>query len=276
MIESIIKSIPLLSKLPFDTLEIQKLSGLSNRNYLIFTQEQRYILRIPRQSTNRFINRDSESYNAEIAQQLGIAPKCLWRGEGEQEGISLTEFINNTNHFESDNKKPINTFAKTLATLHRSKKPFKSTLDNKSIAIKLNQYFKLCSCSQQKLLKADYQKTLSLLETPLCKRPSVPSHIDLITENILQQDNKIWLIDWEYSAMASPFWDIAIFCNSAGLDSNRSKKLLKQVLDNNQNNDIQCLEDYRLITQVVSDCWQMAFHNHPNSTNAKAIAAGNA
>lgn len=258
MIESIIKTIPLLSKIPFETLEIKKLSGLSNKNYLISTQDKKYVLRIPRQSTNKYINRSNESYNTEIAQQLNIAPKCLWRGEGEQEGMSLTEFINNTNHLESDNQKTIERFAKALTTLHRSKKPFKSTLDNESITTKLKQYFELCTDDQQALLKADYKKALSLLETQLCNRPVVPSHIDLIIENILQQDDKIWFIDWEYSAMASPFWDIAIFCNSANLDSKKSEELLKQILSNYQETDLPCFKHYQFIAQTISDCWQAA------------------
>jgi thiamine kinase-like enzyme len=259
MIESIIKTIPILSKLPFETLEIKKLSGLSNKNYLISIQEKQYVLRVPRQSTNKFIDRDNEEYNAKIAQQLGIAPNCLWRGEGDQEGISITEFIKNTNPIEPDNQETIDAFAKTLISLQRSKKPFKSTLDNKNIATRLKQYFELCSTNQKNILKADYSKALSLLETPLCNRPTVPSHVDLIIENILQQDDKIWLIDWEYSAMASPLWDIAIFCNSAELDSSRSEELLKQVLDNSHDNDLQNLKNYRFITKIVSDFWHLAF-----------------
>ena len=263
MIEAIIKTIPLLSKLPFEDLKIQKLSGLSNKNYLISTQEQKYVLRIPRPSTNKFINRNNEAYNAEIAQQLGIAPKCLWWGEGDEKGISLSEHINNAKHLENNNQKAIDIFAKTLTTLQGSKKSFKGTLDNKGIAAKLKQYFKLCSAEQQKLLSSNYQKTLSLLESLPCDRENVPSHIDLITENILLQGNNIWFIDWEYSAMASPFWDIAIFCNSTELDSSRSKKLLKQVLDNVQNNDIQNLKNYRFITKTITDCWCSALKSKP-------------
>ena len=153
-----------------------------------------------------------------------------------------------------------------LITLQRSKrntKAFKGTIDNKKIASRLKQYFELCSTQQQQSLKINTQKALSLLKLQLGNRPSVPSHVDLICENILQQEDRIWFIDWEYSAMASPFWDIAIFSNSAGLgsyfDSDLSETLLKQVLDNYQDDDLQTLNHYRFIAQTISDCWQTAF-----------------
>lgn len=258
-LKHILKKIPQLSDYAFESLEVQTLSGLTNNNYLVITPEQQTILRIPRESTSAFINRENESHNTEIAQQLGIAPKCLWRGEGKLAGASLTEFIDNATKLNSQNQ--IDEVAKNLITLQRTKKAFRGTLDNKEITNCLNQYFNLCSIQQQLSLKANTQKAYSLLKLPLCNRLNVPSHVDLIRENILQQEDKLWFIDWEYSAMASPFWDIAIFCNSADLSSDLSSDLLKQVLDNYQEADLQCLNHYRFITQVVSDCWQAAFHN---------------
>lgn len=265
MIESIIKTIPLLSNIPFKELEIQKLSGLSNKNYFIRTQEQQYVLRIPCKSTNAFINRGNESYNTEIAQQLCIAPKCFWREEGKLTGVSLTEFIDNTVELNSQNQ--LDKIAKVLSKLQSSNKIFKGTIDNKKIANRLKQYFDLCSRQQQQSLEKNTQKTLTLLKLELSNRSNVPSHVDLVCENILQQEDKIWFIDWEYSAMASPFWDIAIFCNSAELGSNfnsdLSESLLKQVLDNYQDDDLQTLNHYRFIAQTVSDCWQAAFNPSP-------------
>ena len=267
MTKALLKTIPPLSKYAANEIKLQKLAGLTNSNYLIdlltSTKDKKYILRIPKQKTNQFINRNNETVNAEIAQQLGIAPKCLWRGEGDQEGMSLSEFIDNAEYPDGEDKNTVSSVAKTLAKLHNSHIKFDGVLDNKSIATKLTQYFELCSAEQQNLLKSDYQKSLSLLETQLDTRPKVPSHVDLITENILQQGDKIWFIDWEYSAMASPFWDVAIFCNSAEFDAKKSEKILKQVLMDYQDIDFQTLKQYQFITKVVSDCWRIAFEHSP-------------
>ncbi len=263
MIASVLKNIPLLSKFAFDEIKIQILSGLTNKNYLVTIPsdpKQKTILRIPRESTDEFINRDNESHNTDIAEQLGIAPKNLWR---EVSGISLTEYLENTTKPKLDKPQTLDKIAKALTTLHNSKTIFKGELNNQKITKLLIQYFEKCSNKKQRSLKPDYQKTLALLEAPLSVRSAVPSHIDLVQENILHQGEKVWFIDWEYSAMASPFWDIAIFCNSAEIDSSLSESLLKQVLNNYQASDLQCLNHYRFIAQVVSDCWQAAFVQSP-------------
>lgn len=259
MPRTILKTIPLLSPFASSEMQLQKLAGLSNENYLITIKKnpkQKYILRIPRESSNSFINRENESHNAEIAEQLNIAPENLWRNTS---GISLTEYIESASIPYLGDSKTLEKMAKTLATLHDSKTAFKGVLNNQKISKSLTQYFKLCSTEQQQVLKADYQKTLLFLESVLCKRPAVPSHVDLVLENSLLQAEKVWLIDWEYSAMASPFWDIATLCNAADFNSTQSENFLKMTIKNYQKSDLKYLKQYRFITKTVSDCWQTAF-----------------
>lgn len=258
-IEAVIKEIPLLSGLSFDDINIKKLSGLTNRNYHLITSGQHYVLRIPKKSTDVFINRANESHNADIAQALSIAPKNLWRGGGKLVGASLTEFIANASYLKSSDQQGIDNLAQTLVILQESKKTFKGLLDNQKIVQHLKQYFRLCSDKQQKILKAEYNKTLLLLGSQRSNRPVVPAHVDLVAENILQKHKSTYLIDWEYSAMASPFWDIATVCNSNNLDENESEYFLKMVLKNCQTKDLQSLKDYQFITKTVSNCWKAAF-----------------
>lgn len=260
MIESIINRIPLLSSFSIDEIEVQSLSGQTNNNYLLSVAGNKYVLRIPRQSTDAFINRKNESHNVEIVQQLGLSPENVWRGEGNLTGVSLTEYINHSNNPKSGDEEILKKIATILVTLHRNKKPFKGMLSNQKIMQSLQQYFEACTLEQQQALKTDYQKTLSLLESHTSNRPAVSSHIDLVAENILLENNKIWLIDWEYSAMASPFWDIATVCNSYDLDSNKSERFLKIVLENCQKEDVQSLQDYQIIVKTIGACWQAAFN----------------
>lgn len=191
MLESIIKDIPQFSGIPYSEIEFQTLSGLTNRNILLSTADNQYILRIPRKSTNDFINRNDEAHNTKIAQQLGLAPKILWleaNKNNELTGASLTAYISNSHTMKPENFKNPQTLkelATTLAKLQNSKKAFKSVLDNQKIAKYLNLYFDLCTKEQQQFLQSDYQETLKLLEEIKHERPAVPSHIDLVKENIL-------------------------------------------------------------------------------------------
>ncbi len=259
ILKTITKIIPQLSGFSFEDLEITRLAGLTNQNYFIATPAQNYVLRIPREATNSYINRSDESHNSNIAQELLIAPKNVWRGTDELAGSSLTEFIQDASEANLNDKKQLEDFAKILSILHDSQQPFKGLLDNKKISKHLTQYFSACPTEQQKSLKDEYEETLFLLESPLSSRPSVPSHIDLVAENILLQNEKMWLIDWEYSAMASPFWDIATVCNANNFNVQQSEAFLKMMLQDYKKTDLQSLRHYQIVVKTISDCWQAAF-----------------
>ncbi len=240
-LEQILLTIPLFSGIPLSRIKINKLAGLTNQNYLININNLCYILRLPRPSTNENIDRHNEAYNQQIAQQLGLAPQVIWRevdNNSKLTGVSLSKYIADSQLITtiSINDPPtLNLIAKSLKTLHSCQQSFKGILDG-SVTIKfLQHYFSFCSNKQQQKLKHDYLRALQLLQniddSPLYTRPFVPSHIDLVLENILIKPNrkkqKIWLIDWEYSAMASPFWDLATLCNAGGFDEKKAKSLLR-------------------------------------------------
>jgi len=86
----------------------------------------------------------------------------------------------------------------------------------------------------------------------------VPSHNDLVLENLLLDDGRTWLIDWEFSAMASPFWDLASLANAAGLDYAGSRELLRLYCAGGPQMEESLLFDYRNLLQLLSDCWMAA------------------
>jgi len=88
----------------------------------------------------------------------------------------------------------------------------------------------------------------------------VPSHNDLVLENILiGTTGRVWLIDWEYSSMASPYWDLAILCNAADFNQDLCAWLLDEYKIHNPTLDAKTLSDYRYMLGVLSICWMAAF-----------------
>ncbi|MCF6189108.1 MAG: phosphotransferase family protein [Cocleimonas sp.] len=291
MIESILKTIPLLSTFASSEIQRQKLAGSTNDNYLITTQEQKYVLRIPRESTNTFINREDEAHNANIAHQLGIAPACFWREQDSKRkltGVSLTAFIENGTPCTAEDLQKSSTLksiAEALLSLHPYKnQKFKGVLNKQRITKLLESYYLLCDKSQQQTLASDYKKSQQTLDKISDEaRPFVPSHIDLFPGNILLKENSlkavllsgveahpptftcpnVCLIDWEYSAMASPYWDIATVLNSANLNianSDSAQKFLQTVFDKDcSDKDLEAVEQYQGVIKTFNHCWQTAF-----------------
>ena len=274
MIESALKSIPTLAGIPRAKLVLTPLSGLTNINYLVSTPDKKYVLRIPKYPSNNYINRKQEAYNSDIAQKLGLCPATIFRhtnDNNEVTGLSLTEYIENskvmgtTNCHDFQGDTILEATSQLLVTLQSSNRKFKGILDKQKFIELLKKYFKHCSKEQREVLSNDYQNTLNLLSGLINNRPAVPSHVDLVKENILFSAKNIWLIDWEYSAMASPFWDIATLCHSLNLNKEKEQKVLKLVLGKLEKLDIENLKSYKSIVNSLSLCWEGAVLNQTNN-----------
>ena len=55
---------------------------------------------------------------------------------------------------------------------------------------------------------------------------TVPCHVDPWPGNVLVADDRLVLVDWEYSAMSDPLWDLADFAVEAALDVHGRRALL--------------------------------------------------
>jgi thiamine kinase-like enzyme len=101
------------------------------------------------------------------------------------------------------------------------------------------------------------ERVLKLLQTH--DETYVASHNDLVLENMMFDNLRLWLIDWEFSAMASPYWDLATLCNTADLDLSQSQRLLRAYCAGSRVMEESILFDYRELLQLLSDCWMAAF-----------------
>jgi len=141
----------------------------------------------------------------------------------------------------------------------------KGLLDKHKIARQLETYYLQCSPELQRENANRFKETIKLIN--ILEKDShpdikalVPAHIDLMKENILIdcRNAKIWFIDWEYSAMASPFWDIAMLSNSLKLDKQQSIILLKQIKPDYGGKEAEILHVYQIITHNINLLWRLA------------------
>ncbi len=256
--DPIFKCIPQLQGLDCNKTRITKLSGYTNQNFRVVNGVQDWVLRIPRTETNQYINRQFEAHNTDIAETLGLAPKCAWR---DQSGLSLTFTINRTRPI-TPNDITRESISRQLVTvmrsLHDCNKNFQGQVDLGEL---LAQYYRLVPASNRHLASSVYEVAQAKIEKLLIRDSQLrPSHNDLVLENILLDDSdRIWIIDWEYSSMAPPYWDLATVCNALAFDRYQSSDLLKIYRQQVLGNDLELLIDYRYVLQVLSICWMAAF-----------------
>ncbi len=257
-LEIIFKRVPLLAESHPRDFNISPLPGISNHSYHLKNDEHDWVLRIPKQETNQYINRRYEAHNASLANSLGIAPDCVWRDES---GLSLSVTLADSRSIitsDIDSKKTLDKLLNTISRLHKSKKKFLGAVDLTEL---LPRCYQQVPEHLQSQIESSYKLAMTKLEGLLDKEKIlVPSHNDLVLENILiDATGQVWLIDWEYSSMASPYWDLATLSNAAKLDQTQCAWLLAEYGNHHLELAPEILFDYRFILDVLSTCWVAAY-----------------
>ncbi len=249
-------TIPPLRGFAVDDFSVSELPGFTNRNYRLHNRSHDWVLRLPRPETNRFIDRGREAHNQNLAHRLGLAPQVAWRGD---DGVTLTPTLGKSRSLRKQDfagERTLLLVGDSLRLLHRRGLQFAGGDDLGDL---LETHYQLLDDRQRAKFDARMTQarlTLSRLEDS--EQDRVASHRDLVLENLLLEGERLWIIDWEYSAMASPYWDLATICNEAGLDTARSRLLLQTYCADGPAMQESTLSDYREILKLLSDCWMAA------------------
>jgi len=172
--------------------------GLTNRNLAIESDGKKYVARISSNSSALLdINREDEYKNSVIAAEAGIGAQVHDFLPGQ--GLLLIEFINGKTFGARDIANNLPRVAKAVRTLHGAK-PFVSefnmfTLQKRYLDIvQSNNFIYQANYLDYEGHIAELKKSLSVLPDEI-----VPCNNDLLPGNFIDDGEKIWLIDYEYS-----------------------------------------------------------------------------
>lgn len=212
-IQSIFKKIMIKNKIDNSKVkEIIQINGLTNKNYKVSTENNEYILRIPGNGTEKMINRKIEKENTVLVNELNIDAKLLYFDEDS--GIKISEFIKEAKALDKNkcsykiNMKKITNIFKIL---HKSNKLMKNEFN---IINKIQEYETLLSECNGEFFEDYYfyREQIFKLEEVMCNlgKEITSCHNDSLAENfILDKNEKLYLIDWEYSGLNDYTWDLA-------------------------------------------------------------------
>lgn len=187
---------------------VEQLGGMTNQNYLVKTTNKQYIVKFFGKGTEKLINRQDEKYNLELLKDLDLDVKnYLFDIEA---GIKVNEYIESAITLDSTSiKTKFDKIAPILQTIHASGKELRGEF------APFEEIKKYESLIEEKIPYANYEavrEEVFSLEKRLADlgvdRKSC--HIDLVPENFIESpQGRLYLIDWEYSSMNDPMWDLA-------------------------------------------------------------------
>ena len=191
-----------------EVLSVEQLGGMTNQNYLVKTTNKQYIVKFFGKGTEKLINRQNEKYNLELLKDLDLDVKnYLFDIDA---GIKVNEYIESAITLDSTSiKTKFDKIAPILQTIHASGKELRGEF------APFEEIKKYESLIEEKIPYANYEavrEEVFSLEKRLADlgvdRKSC--HIDLVPENFIESpQGRLYLIDWEYSSMNDPMWDLA-------------------------------------------------------------------
>ena len=206
--------------------KIEALGGMTNRNYLVITKDKRYVLRKSGEGTSEIINRSNEIDNCKKVKALDIDANLLVFNK--ETGVKITEYIEKAQTLNPDTiVLYLDKVAKILRKLHTSNLKFDNKFDvfkeiekYEKLSLELNGRF-YEGYDEVKKNVLQLKKKMEKLNIQL-----VSCHNDTVPENFIKSNDRVYLIDWEYSGINDPMWDLAAASIESNMKITDEEKLL--------------------------------------------------
>lgn len=213
-----------------DIKEIFPAGGMTNNNYLVNITGDKYILRMPGNGTESMINRVNEKHNSTLANQIDLDTEILYFDEVS--GIKISKLIEDAetiNYQTAKREENMELIASTLRKLHNSGIEFKNEFN---VFKEVEKYEYLLEKAKGKNFD-DYKevrdKVMNLEnELEILGIDLRPCHNDTVPENFIKGKDSIYLIDWEYSGINDPMWDLAAHIIECDFDEDEEELFLQK------------------------------------------------
>jgi|GEM_PF-1261943 len=256
-----LQTIPVLARWSPGQWQIEQLGGVTNRNYRLRhaaasldggAPAEDFVLRLPGHGTSSYLDRPAGIHNNLQAAAIGIAPDFIYADAAR--GWQLTRFLSACRPLAAaDLQEPsIRTgIGRLLGRLQRESGPFQHELRPFAIA---DQYFALAPQAGLRSLRQRASGIEGEIEGAAI--PLVPAHIDPNPTNfLLAEDGSLYLIDWEFSAMADPCWDLAAIALEGDYAVDATAALLQAAGHPTDQAMLRRIELFRCALCLVASSW---------------------
>jgi len=193
--------------------------GLTNTNYRVTLDGRSYVARLSDPATSLLaIDRVAEHANSVAAAASGVAPAVA--GFAPQAGLLVVEWVTGRTFTEQDVRDDANLprIAQACRLLHSGPR-FVSEFDmfdiqRRYLDVVLERDFRL----PERYL--EFMPRVERIRTALAARPepTVPCNNDLLAANMIDDGERLWLIDYEYSGNNDPYFELGNIWSESGLE----------------------------------------------------------
>jgi thiamine kinase-like enzyme len=193
--------------------------GLTNENYLVEVDGERYVMRLPGRSTELLaIDRENEVFNTKAAATTGVGPRVLEHVPGID--VMVLEFIAGTTMSAKALQAPAMParMAESFRRLHGGPR----FLSDFNMFRLIEYYLGIVDAHRVKIPRdyADWLPTVAEIESAVSAGglPQAPCHNDLLCENFIDDGTSLRIVDYELSGNNDPCFDLGNTAQEAEFD----------------------------------------------------------
>ena len=238
-------------------VKVSQLSGgLTNENYLIEAEGQKYVMRIPGQSTELLaIDRANEVHNTQAAATTGIGPMVLEHVPSL--GVLVLEFIPGTTMSAAalQSKEMAARMASSFHRLHGAPRFLKDF----NMFRLIEEYLAIVE-AHQIAIPAGYRDRLpavAQIEQAVAagELPAVPCHNDLLCENFIDDGSELRIVDYELSGNNDPCFDLGNTAQEAEFDQDLRAALCSAYFGRDDERQLARMNLFALMSDIGWTLW---------------------
>ncbi len=188
------------------------------------------VVRIPGAGTEEYIDRAVELHNAHVAARAGVSAEVLWADA--KSGVMIAQSLDpittmTPDLFTSIEGAPARAGI-AFAKLHNCGEAFEFRFE---LFAMIDEYLGILSGKETNLPDGyhDIVKAAEPVKKALADNPTplAPCHNDPLCENFLDDGSRMWIVDWEYSGMNDPLWDLGDLSVEGGFSDEHDMEMLR-------------------------------------------------
>ncbi len=229
-------------------------AGLTNTSFQFEVDGKGYVYRHPGVGTSKYINRKSEAFSMDVAARLGLDDTFIYMDA--EHGYKISRFIDNARELDYSNSKEVSMALDIIRKLHNerviSEYDFGIWDKTEEFIVKLNDTGK-SDFDEFGELHTKMKKLKNSIMSD-SKADKCLCHNDCYSPNfLLDENNKMYLIDWEYSGNDDPASDIGTFICCSTYSYDEAVAVIKEYLECEPDNET--LAHYIGYVAIASYYW---------------------
>lgn len=229
--------------------------GITNRNYVVDDGGRRYVARLCSPLPHLGIHRPNEVACQQLAAGLGLAPAIHYHTET----MLVSDYIPSQTLTAEAVRDPslLERLANSLRSLHGAW----DQLEGELIYFSPLQTVRTYAATARRLgasLPGDIDEAIDQAAQLMhLVTPFTPAlcHNDLLAGNILDAQDRLWLVDWEYAGIGNPLFDLANASGNSQLTNEQERILLTAYRGRLVDEDLRDVNILKIVSLLREALW---------------------